>query len=401
MARSTAKSADTQTGSSQVFDIVVVGGGLSGTAAAIISARAGYSVCHLAPATPVDRRTSALMRPSVEWLKQSGLVSDPDALGVPLTQIRIIDATHRLIRAPETLFDCAEIGIDAFAWNFANAPLLDAWAAQLAKLKNCTRIEASLQSIDQNETDTTLTLSDGQVISCNMLVGADGKKSFVRSAAGISVKEHAFAQSALVCDLELERPLDGASIEFHYENGPFTLVPAGENKTNLVWIDRKEVLEGAKAMSESDFIATLETKSQRIFGTIIPSAQRIIFPLSTLSVGRAASGATVLVGDAAHAFPPIGAQGLNLGLRDVAELEKALLAHTRKSQGWAQQVADDYAQGRAADLRRTSTVVDTLFRSLLSDFLPSQAVRATGLWALKLVPGLRKAAFGVGMGGRT
>ncbi len=107
----------------------------------------------------------------------------------------------------------------------------------------------------------------------------------------------------------------------------------------------------------------------------------------------------VLVGEAAHAFPPIGAQGLNLGLRDVADLAAALAASDRRP-GWAERVSAEYARRRSGDLSRTGGVVDTLFRSLLADFLPTQALRAGGLWALKLAPPLRKQAFAVGMGAR-
>src|SRR5690606_12487299 len=99
-------------------------------------------------------------------------------------------------------------------------------------------------------------------------------------------------------------------------------------------------------------------------------------------------------------FPPIGAQGLNLGLRDVADLAASLAAVDRGSADWAVRLSADYAERRAHDLSRTGTMVDALFRSLLSDLLPAQAARATGLWALKLVPPLRKRAFELGMGVR-
>src|SRR5690606_15928230 len=93
----------------------VVGGGLTGVAAAIVCARAGLETVHLAPPAPPDRRTSALMQPSVDFLHSAGLVDVPESIGNPLTRIRIIDATGRLIRAPETLFDAAEIGLAALA----------------------------------------------------------------------------------------------------------------------------------------------------------------------------------------------------------------------------------------------------------------------------------------------
>ena len=228
-----------------------------------------------------------------------------------------------------------------------------------------------------------------------LVVGADGKKSLVRAAAGFRAREHGFTQAALVCDLELGRPLGGTSVEFHYPHGPFTLVPAGGNRANLVWIDDREVLEAAQARRQGRACARIfREKSQRLFGDIELLTPAHMFPLSTLTrrPSRARDG-VVLVGEAAHAFPPIGAQGLNLGLRDVADLAAALAQSTAPRRIGRIASARDYAARRAADLARTGTMVDTLFRSLLADMLPAQALRAGGLWALKLLPALRKQAF--------
>lgn len=374
---------------------VVVGGGLTGLAAAVAVARAGYDVTHLVPKGPPDRRTSALMLPSVDYLTSSGLVSDPASIGQALTQIRIVDATRRLIRAPETLFDSAEFGLPAFGWNLPNLKLAESFEAARTGLSNLRTIETTLDSLELTAAGARLSLANGETLEADLVIGADGKKSRVRDSAGFHAREHNFAQSALVSDLELERPIGGASIEFHYENGPFTLVPAGDRRANVVWIDERTTLASA-ATKEPDALARLfAEKSQHLYGHVKLLTPAFIFPLSTLSVDIAGKDGVLLVGEAAHAFPPVGAQGLNLGLRDVADLAAAL---TGKSS--ARAVSEDYARRRAGDLMRTGTMVDTLFRSLLSDFLPAQAGRAAGLWALKLAPALRKAAFDIGMGAR-
>jgi 2-octaprenyl-6-methoxyphenol hydroxylase len=214
------------------------------------------------------------------------------------------------------------------------------------------------------------------------------------------VREHAFTQAALVCDLELSRPLLGQSVEFHYDNGPFTLVPAGGNRANLVWIDQRDVLKAAQEAGKEHLAALFREKSQRLFGAIELLTPAHMFLLSTLTVDTAGKDGVVLVGEAAHAFPPIGAQGLNLGLRDAADLAASLAAVDLGAPGFARAVSEDYARRRSGDLARTGTIVDTLFRSLLADFIPAQAVRAGGLWALKLAPVLRRTAFDVGMGVR-
>jgi 2-octaprenyl-6-methoxyphenol hydroxylase len=382
--------------SEQNADAIVVGGGLAGVAAAIAVAKAGLNTIHLAPSGPPDRRTSALMMPSVDYLRTAGLIDEPGTLGHALTRIRIIDATDRLIRAPETLFDAREAGLEAFGWNFANTRLLERFHQAAASLVNLQTRDVGVTELD----GTTVTLTDGTRLSAPLIVGADGKKSLVRTAAGIVARETSFDQAALVCDLDLGRAIGGTSIEFHYPQGPFTLVPAGANRANLVWIDDRAVLEAARAGGESALLAAFADKSQRLFGAVSLAGPAFIFPLSTLSIDNAGTDGVVLVGEAAHAFPPIGAQGLNLGLRDVADLAGSLAAVDRTAPDWAAAVSADYTARRAGDLARTGGMVDALFRSLLAEMLPAQALRAGGLWALKLAPPLRRQAFAVGMGRR-
>jgi 2-octaprenyl-6-methoxyphenol hydroxylase len=379
---------------------IVVGGGLAGLAAAVAVAKAGLDTTHLVPKAPPDRRTSALMLPAVDYLRAAGLVDDPAAIGHPLTQIRIIDATSRLVRAPETLFDASEVGLDAFGWNFANTKLAAAFEAVRGALPNLTTLETTLVDLAPADTRMRLAFANGDVLEADLVVGADGKKSRVRECVGIHAREKIFAQAALVCDLGLERSIGGASIEFHYENGPFTLVPPGGERANLVWIDRLDVLAGAQGAGPEALARLFEQKSQHLFGHIELRSPAVVFPLSTLAVDTAGRDGVVLVGESAHAFPPIGAQGLNLGLRDVADLAAALATTDLTQPGFARAVSADYAARRSADLARTGTLVDSLFRSLLADFLPTQAVRAGGLWAMKLLPSLRRTAFDIGMGVR-
>jgi len=379
-------------------DVIIVGGGLAGLAAAVSVARAGFDVIHLAPAAPPDRRTSALMMPSVEFLLASGLIETAENTGHPLAAIRIIDATGRLIRAPETLFDAAEVGLNAFGWNFANATLLDRFTAAAPE-----RLETRNVAVTGYRRDGDLgvvTLADGSELTAPLVVGADGKKSLIRTEAGIAAREHKFDEAALVCDLDLGRSVGVTSVEFHYPHGPFTLVPAGGNRANLVWIDEESVLRETQAAGPEALVAAFRKRSQNLFGSIALASPSFIFPLSVLTVPEAGKDGTVLVGEAAHAFPPIGAQGLNLGLRDVEDLVAVLRDANRQEADWAQKASTRYSARRAGDLARTGTVVDTLFRSLLTEMLPSQAIRAGGLWALKLLPPLRRQAFAIGMGRR-
>lgn len=379
-------------------DAAIVGGGLAGTAAAVVAAASGLETVHLAPKAPPDRRTSALMLPSIEFLRDAGLIDDPAGIGTPLAQIRIIDATRRLVRAGETLFDAAEFGFPAFGYNIANADLLASFARRAAALSGLTVIEAPAGEFARGNDGFTLT-AGGEIIEAALLVGADGRQSPVRGFAGIQTRLRRHRQAALVADLLVERPLGACSVEFHYENGPFTLVPAGDNRANLVWIDTPEALAAARK-SDSALHAAIVGKSSRLFGAIEVTAGPHVFELASLSASAVSSPGIVLVGEAAHAFPPIGAQGLNIGLRDVDELRSELSGTSSKTAGWASAVSAAYGEARQNDVARTGLVVDTLFQSLVSGFLPADLARSAGLMALRNVAALRRSAIEVGMGRR-
>ncbi len=339
------------------------------------------------------------MTPSVKIMQELGLVKDPDKIGVPLEKIRIIDATDRLIRAPEALFDSAEVGETAFGWNFANTSLMNQFAPLVKSQQNLHQINASATRLTKSAQNWNVQLSDGSSISAPLIIGADGKKSLVRKSAGISIKQTIHKQSALVCDLTLTRPLNGESVEYHYPDGPFTLVPAGGLKANLVWVDRADLLERVKSRTADEILNILQEKSQNLFGDLRLDTGVFVFPLSSHHAQTMGREGIVLVGESGHAFPPIGAQGLNLSLRDVSDLVACIRqSPPDETSKWANKVASDYNRRRAGDITRTSSMVDTLFKSLLSGMLPAQALRAGGIWALKSCSPLRKYAFHMGMG---
>lgn len=377
-------------------EVAVVGGGLVGAAAAAALAAAGLSTVHFAPPAPTDRRTSALMVPTLDFLTRTGLVGDPAAVGTALTEIRIIDATGRLVRAGESLFEAAEFGFPAFGYNIANTVLHERFAARAAGLDNLTTVAAPATGFAR-EAAAFVIEAGRRTFRAGLLVGADGRGSKVRDFAGISARVHRYEQAALVADLRLERPLGTTSVEFHYPEGPFTLVPAGGAAANLVWIDRPEVLREAREATALG--PALAERSSRLFGQIEVTAGPHVFELASGTAGSLAADGIVLVGEAAHAVPPIGAQGLNMGLRDVADLADLAAGAARRETGWAKAVGAAYHQARMADVRRTTAMVDTLFRSLVWGFLPADVARSAGLMALRNLGPLRRRAFEMGMGG--
>jgi 2-octaprenyl-6-methoxyphenol hydroxylase len=222
----------------------------------------------------------------------------------------------------------------------------------------------------------------------------------VREAVGIGVDEWRYDQAAVVCDLRHTLPHHDTSTEFHTPHGPFTLVPlTGGNRSSLVWVDCPEEAQRHAALSDADIAAEIERRSHFILGSVTMDSLRQVFPLSGMTAHAFAANRAMLVGEAAHLFPPIGAQGLNLGYRDVAALGD-ILDETLGKNGddpGSPAVIAAYDRARRGDILSRTAAVDALNRTLLSDFLPVQALRGLGLFLIDRVPMLRQMAMRQGV----
>jgi 2-octaprenyl-6-methoxyphenol hydroxylase len=380
--------------------IAVVGAGPVGLAATLLLADAGHEVALIAPAAPPpDRRTSALLQGSVELLKRLGVWQELSPNAAPLRTMRIIDDTGRLIRAPEVAFSAAEIDLPAFGYNVANAELVAVLERAVAA-RNVRRIEALANSVTIGDDDVTIGLADGETVEARLVVAADGRRSRVRETVGIGVDEWRYDQAAVVCDLHHTLPHHDTSTEFHTPHGPFTLVPlTGGNRSSLVWVDRPEEAQRHAALSDGEIAAEIERRSHFILGSVTMDSPRQVFPLSGMTARAFAANRAMLVGEAAHLFPPIGAQGLNLGYRDVAALGDILdetLGKNGDDPGSPAAIAA-YDRARRGDILSRTAAVDALNRTLLSDFLPVQALRGLGLFLIDRVPMLRQIAMRQGV----
>jgi 2-octaprenyl-6-methoxyphenol hydroxylase len=389
----------------QHVDVAVVGGGPAGLATAIALADAGARVALIAPRPGVDDwRTTALLGDSIDLLERHGVWSELRTVAAPLRRMRLVDASDRLFRAPDLSFDAREIGRDLFGYNVANGPLVAALSdAVAARSGGIARYEALFQALDHAEGGERLILSSGETIIAALVVAADGRNSAVRQAAGIGVRSWSYPQEALVLALSHSEPHHDTSVEFHTEAGPFTLVPHGAGRSSLVWMDKPEVIERMAGLDDATLALEIEHRSGSAWGTMTVDSPRQRWPISGFQARQLASGRVVLVGEAAHGFPPIGAQGFNLTLRDIVKLEKIVRATTHPPTGKpldGAAVARSYGNARRFDVTGRVTGVDLLNRSLLSGFLPMQFARAAGLVLAREVGPLRRLMMRAGLAAR-
>ncbi|WP_122520152.1 UbiH/UbiF family hydroxylase [Pannonibacter phragmitetus] len=374
------------------FDAAVIGAGPSGMAAALLLARRGLRTALVAPEVNTkDARTTALLQASVALLDEIGVWDKLAARSAPLAHMRLIDDTRRLIRAPETTFDASELGLEAFGYNVLNRELNAELEAAVLKADGLTWLKTRLAKLEPAEAEVRLTLEDGTTLTAALAVGADGRTSMVRQAAGIDVREWSYPQMALVMNLEHDRPHGSVSTEFHTPTGPFTLVPLPGRMSSLVCVVTPETATHLKAYEDGALALELERRAHSVLGAFRIASPRQVYPLSGMIAKKAAANRCALIGEAAHVFPPIGAQGLNLGLRDVADLARI----TGESKARGEDVGSAltlarYDSARKPDITSRTTAVDLLNRSLLTDMLPVQALRSLGLYAAGRFPPLRK-----------
>lgn len=397
------------------FDIVVVGGGLAGLTAALTlseakssgtAANASLKNANIALVMPkpshVDGRTTALLGNSVSYLEELNIWQECVSSSAPLSTMRILDGTNRLWRAPPVDFKAIELGLDAFGYNIANSVLADCLLSKIKDQAQIEFIEDSVMDLQTGEKFAELALTINKLIKTKLVIAADGKNSLLRERAGIEVKKWQYPQMAVALNFTHSRSHQNTSTEIHTEEGPFTVVPMptidGMHQSGLVWVMRPENAEVFLTQKKSEQERQVEERMQSMLGGINFATAPQQFPLSGMIAKKFADNRVAVVGDAAHVFPPIGAQGFNLGLRDVREI--CLIASNAMSKNedlGSAKIMDEFNTNRRRDVATRTGAVDMLNRSLLTEFLPIQAVRGLGLFALANIPVLRKFAMRQGM----
>jgi 2-octaprenyl-6-methoxyphenol hydroxylase len=382
-----------------MLDAVVVGGGPAGLTAAIALAGAGVPTALIAGRPrPTDNRTTLLLMGSVTALKTLGVWQRCQTNAAPLQIMRIVDDTGRLLRAPEVRFEAAEIGLQAFGYNIENRYLIAAMLALTCEIAALEVIAEDATKVAVGADAVTVTLESGDTVVARLAVGADGRRSACRAAAGIETERWNYPQAALTVTLRHSRPHHDISTEFHRPSGPFTLVPLPGQRSSLVFVADPQDAARLKPLPDAELAAEIEQRAHSILGKIEVEPERAMFPLAVERARTLGAHRVALVGEAGHVIPPIGAQGLNLGLRDAATIgELVAMAHQQGHDPGADELTSRYAQMRRADVASRTLAVDLLNRSLLSEFLPLQGARGLGLTLLQHIGPLRRAAMREGV----
>lgn len=394
----------------QQTDILISGGGIAGLTAAAAFGAAGFSVICVDPEPPVtdeaaagsDLRSTAFLQPSVTVLREAGLWDRLAPFAAPLQIMRIIDAggtdpEPRIIKD----FDAAEISDQPFGWNLPNWLLRREISARLAEMSNVSfRPGTATTALLTRASQALVTLSDGSTVEARMVVACDGRNSTIRQELGIEVKTRRYGQKALAFAVTHPIPHGNVSTEIHRSGGPFTLVPLPDRDCKpasaVVWMERGPEVARLAALPQDEFEQALNTRSCGILGPLTLVSRRSIWPIIAQTAERMSGERTALMAEAAHVLPPIGAQGLNMSLADLATLLE--LAVANPGDLGSARMMEAYHRARHQEVQLRVTGIDALNRASMVGAQGLRDLRAGLLDTLYSVTPLRRTLMRAGLG---
>lgn len=378
------------------FDVIVVGGGLSGLALTALLARNGLSTLCLDRDPPAlqqeesfDGRTTAISFGSRQVLKAAGCWDGIAPLSCPIETIHILDGDSPVLLD----FSSREVGGRAFGWIVENRLLRRALLAGVKAQKAATHIApAQVVDFETGADEAAAILADGRRFTASLIIGADGRNSFTREWMDIGARSWRYDQRAIVCTVAHEYPHGDIAVEHFREPGPFAILPMtddadGTHRSSVVWTEHGPERDSALRYDQATFDAALAARFPARYGAVRQIGGRFSYPLGLIHAHRYIGPRMALAAEAAHAIHPIAGQGLNMGYRDVAALADILAAaRARGGDLGGDDVLQRYQRARRFDNMAMAGATDTLNRLFSNGLPPVRLVRRAGLRLVARLP---------------
>ncbi|GBH28185.1 ubiquinone biosynthesis hydroxylase UbiH [Burkholderia vietnamiensis] len=364
------------------FDVAVVGGGLVGPTAAPALTQSGYKTALPAqPATPppadlaFDTRIYALSSSSQALLERLRVWQALDhGRLAPVYDMRVYGDAHA-----ELHFSAYQASVPQLAWIVESSLIETSLDAALRFQPNLTWFDARAQGFDVRDDAAVLTLSSGHVVEADLVVGADGAHSWVRSQMGAKVERRDYRQTGVVANFKASLPHRETAYQWFHEGEIIALLPLPDGHVSLVWSAQTAHADQLLALDPAQLAAEVERVSHGQVGTLECVTPAAGFPLALQTVDKLIAPRVALVGDAAHLIHPLAGQGMNLGLRDVASLADAIASKESFRNLGDTVLLRRYGRARREDIRALMVATDGLQRLFSVPGPLAKAVRNAGM----------------------
>lgn len=366
-------------------DVIVVGGGVVGAAAALALRQQGLRVALVergarpAPAAVnvVDMRVYAIAPGSIRFLEALGAWSRIDPARIsPYRRMQVWESS------PEHSLDFDTSGLVAARLGciVEDGVLREALWAGLDGVD----VYPGQQPVSCRHADgvSQLELSDGSVMQAALVIAAEGADSPLRDWAGIETSGWDYPQRALVCHVQTEHPHQGTAYQRFLPEGPLAFLPLADGRSSIVWSTRTADAEALLSLDDSAFLQRLEQAIQHRLGRLSAPTRRLSFPLRLMHAGEYVKPGLALVGDSAHVVHPLAGQGVNLGLADVAELVEVLSLARQQRRDWTLRVLQRYERRRKSANLEMLALTDGLYRLFRENAPGLKTAREAGLFLL-------------------
>jgi len=382
------------------YDIAIIGGGLVGASLACALAPLGLKMALLeavparATAQPsYDDRTLALSASSCNILRGLGIWPDLQENATPIAEIQVREYQRPglVVLTPE------ELGLDRFGHVVESRVFGNAVMQRVNHISTldflCPVAVSRVTTAESRARIEYVLEGNAHEIEATLLVGADGADSFVRESLGIEVERYDYRQTAVICNITPEQDHRGRAFECFTPTGPFAVMPHVKGRCGLIWCVSASEVPEMMELSDQEFLR----RAQQRFGTHLGRFQKIgrrsCYPLRLVRALEDIRPGVVILGNAAHAIHPVGAQGFNLGLRDVAVLAELLWEQCKmggKVDIGGMNLLNRYSSLRKQDQDETVAYSDGLARFYSNASPLAAAARTAGLLAHGLIPSLRR-----------
>jgi len=388
-------------------DVIIAGAGMAGATLALALKSAGLTPLLIDPivfdaqvAPTFDGRASAIAFASFRQWRTLGLAADIEPHAQRIEQILVTDGKSPGAAAggpsPFYLrFDSAEIAErsdgEPLGYMLENRRSRAALAAAIGRAGIEVLAPARVASVAFEPHAARVSLEDGRVLTAPLVIGAEGRGSVVRRAAGVGAVGWDYPQTGVVATVRLARPHQGVAHEYFLPGGPFAILPLTEDRASLVWTEPTARGAALKSARPEIFHAHLQRRFGEFLGTATLDGPVFSYPLSLQLAERLTGPRMALLGDAAHGVHPIAGQGLNLGLKGAAALAQVLVEAARLGEDIGSElVLERYARWRNFDNVTLAAATDLFTRLFSNDNPVLRLARGAGMAAVNRIAPARR-----------